>query len=280
MTTHPPIRRPIMRYPGGKWILARRIIPHFPEHRVYVEPYAGAASVLLQKPRAYAEIVNDLDGEIVNVFRVLQNREAAAELERMVRVTPFSRAEFLLAYERNDDTVERARRALIRSFMGHGSDSVHRRSGYRSKSFRSGLPPAGDWRNYPNHIARFCERIQGVNVENRPALDLIRHVDGAGVLFYVDPPYVLSTRQGGLYTYEMTDADHSELLASLLRVKGMVVISGYDHEIYRDTLQGWRAVRMDTYADGARKREEILWFSPNISPRREGLFSWNASERS
>src|SRR4051812_49100283 len=110
------ISRPVLRYFGGKWKLAPWIISQFPPHRIYVEPFGGGASVLLRKDRSYGEIYNDLDTEVVNVFRVLQRHPR--RLKRMLEVTPFARDEWELAYVRVKDPVERARRAIIRSFMG------------------------------------------------------------------------------------------------------------------------------------------------------------------
>src|SRR5580658_8708284 len=104
-----PITRPVLRYHGGKFRLAPRLLALFPEHRVYTEVYGGGASVLMLKPRCYSEIYNDLDGEVVNVFRVLQNRRKAKRLEALLRLTPFAREEFLLSYKRARADVERAR---------------------------------------------------------------------------------------------------------------------------------------------------------------------------
>ena len=90
--------RPVLRWHGGKWLLAPWIIGHFSEHRVYVEPFGGAGSVLMRKPRCYAEVWNDLDGEVVNLFRVLRSARAQ-ELVDVIRLTPFARDEFVAAYE-------------------------------------------------------------------------------------------------------------------------------------------------------------------------------------
>lgn len=129
--------RPIMRYHGGKWRLAKWLISHFPAHRIYVEPFGGAASVLLQKERCYAEVYNDLDGEIVNVFRVMQSPELRDRLIEMLRFTPYARAEFALAWEKTADQVEAARRVIIRAQMGFGS------AGRNSASNRASPPSAG-----------------------------------------------------------------------------------------------------------------------------------------
>ena len=104
--------RPVLRWHGGKWVLAPWIIEHFPPHRTYTEVFGGAASVLIRKPRAHAEVYNDLDGEVVNLFRVLQSDEQSARLTKLLYLTPFARAEFDMCYEPTEDTVERARRPV------------------------------------------------------------------------------------------------------------------------------------------------------------------------
>lgn len=223
-------RRPVLRYHGGKWRLAPWVISHFPPHRVYVEPYGGAASVLMRKPRAYAEIYNEFDDEVVNVFRVLQDPVTAERLERQVRLTPFARTEFLLAYHPTEDPVERARRTIIKSFMGFGSSAIHGRSrgmrtrasvwttpatGFRSSSNRSGTTPEHDWANWPDSIRCFVERLQGVVIESRDALDVMRTHDRGDVLHYVDPPYPRITRsRKSEYRFELTDEDHRALTVS------------------------------------------------------------------
>lgn len=205
------IARPVLRYHGGKFRLAPKLIDLFPPHRVYTEAYGGGASVLLQKPRCYSEIYNDLDGEVVNVFRVLQDRRKATRLEALLRVTPFARAEFELSYKHTRSEVERARRTIIRSFMGWGSDSISRlrasragfntrissvmTTGFRWNANRSGTTAASDWRAWPEHIASFVDRLQGVTIENRDAKEILRKMDRADALHYVDPPYPLHVRK-------------------------------------------------------------------------------------
>lgn len=262
--------RPAMRWHGGKWLLAPWIISHFPEHRTYVEPFGGAASVLLRKPRSYAEIYNDLDDEAVNLFQVLRS-DRAEELSEALYLTPFARSEFASAYERSDDPVERARRLVARSFMGFGGDAVkNRTTGFRNDSNRSGGPPAKDWANYPACLPALIDRLRGVVIESRPAEYIIGKFDGPETLFYVDPPYVHDTRdisgKGKLprhtYEFEMSDHDHIRLLEQLLSVDGMVVLSGYPSELYDETLSDWERVSRLALADGARERTEVLWINP------------------
>jgi DNA adenine methylase len=115
--------RPVMRWHGGKWRLAPWVISHFPPHRVYVEPFGGAASVLIRKTRCYAEVYNDLDDRLVRLFQILRDTAKAAELLRLIRLTPFARAEFDITREFTCDEIEDARRFIARSFMGFGSNA-------------------------------------------------------------------------------------------------------------------------------------------------------------
>lgn len=269
--------RPLLRWHGGKWNLAPWILEHLPPHRVYVEPFGGAASVLIRKRRSYAEVYNDLDGEVVNLFRVLRGGETAARLLEVVALTPFARAEFDLAYEPAEEPVERARRLIARSFMGFGSNGHERRTGFRSNSSRSGTTPARDWLNYPTALAAIVERLQGVVVENRDARTVMAAHDGPDTLHYVDPPYVFGTRDAGAdYAHELTDDQHADLLAFLQTLRGKVVLSGYPSQLYDEALPGWRRVEREALADGARPRVEVLWINPAADLRR-GLFD-GASE--
>lgn len=266
-------KRPILRWHGGKWILADWIISHLPRHRVYVEPFGGAASVLLRKPRSYAEVYNDLDGEVVNLFRVARDR--GDELRRALELTPFSRDEFAASYTATADPLEQARRTVARSFMGFGSNSHNRPTGFRANSNRSGTTPAQDWRNYPGAFAALVERLRGVVIENREAAEVMAAHDGDETVHYVDPPYVAATRdRGGDYRHEMTDADHDSLSATLHKLRGAVVLSGYRSALYDSLYAGWRRVERKAHADGALDRVECLWLSPRCPA--PGLFEVGA----
>ena len=262
-TTSKP-ERPLLRYHGGKWMLGAWIIGHFPEHRVYVEPFGGAGSVLIQKPRSYGEVYNDLDGEVVNLFRVV--RERGRELIPLLELTPFSRDDYRASFERNADPLEQARRTIIRSFMGFGSNSLCRdvKSGFRSNSNRSGTTPAHDWRNYPDALVAIIDRIRGVTIENKDACECMIQHDGKDTLHYCDPPYVHSTRSTAMhgnhgYAHEMDDADHERFSECVNSLKGMVIVSGYGCELYDRIFQGWKRTERTALADGARERTEVLW---------------------
>jgi DNA adenine methylase len=264
------VKRPVLRWHGGKFRMAPWIISQFPQHRIYVEPYGGAASVLLRKPRSYAEVYNDLDEDVVTLFRVLRDPAASQHLIEQLRLTPFSRTDFVNAYEIVSDPVERARRLIIRSFMGFGSDGHNAaagKTGFRSDSKRRGTVPAHDWRDYPDCLVNIIERLQGVVIENRPALKVMQQHDSATTLHYVDPPYLPETRGGNAggipncYAHEMTFEQHQELLNFLKTLRGSVVLSGYASSLYDHELKSWRRVTKQTFADRARPRVEVIWMN-------------------
>lgn len=218
----------------------------------------------MRKPRAYAEVWNDLDDSVVNLFRVLRS-DAADELVRRLRLTPFSRKEFdETSAPLPDDPIERARHLVLRSFMGFGSNAHGRATGFRANSNRSGTTPAHDWANYPESLASVIDRLTGVVIEHRDAKRVMAVHDGADTLHYVDPPYVWSTRGDDSpdYVHEMTDRQHIELLDFLKRLKGMVVLSGYPCDAYDSELRDWRRTQREALADGARPRTEVLWINP------------------
>lgn len=260
--------RPVLRWHGGKWILAPWIVSNFPKHRVYVEPFGGAASVLLRKPRAYAEVYNDMDDEVVNLFRVLRSSDAHL-LVNSLRFTPFSRSEFNDAYTLSECPIERARRLVIRSFQGFGSDGANMangRTGFRSNSNRSGTTPAHDWISLPPAIELVIERLSGVVIENKDAKAVMAAHDTPETLHYVDPPYLPETRAGknaGRYAHELSVQDHLDLLEFLKTLEGSVVLSGYPSALYDQALRDWHRIERKAFADGAKVRTEVLWLNRN-----------------
>jgi DNA adenine methylase len=258
--------RPLLRYHGGKWRIALRLIANFPKHRIYVEPFCGAASVLLRKPRAYAEVINDLNDDVVNLFRVLRSDKESLRLIAELQLTPFARQEFEQSYEPTEDCVENARRLIIRSFMGFGSFPANgSNTGFRSNNNRSGTTPSHDWMNYPKCLHLIIERLQGIVIEHRDAVICMKQHDSKHTLFYVDPPYVHETRTKAMqqaYTHEMLNDDHEQLAECLHNLQGMVVLSGYRCPLYDDLYRTWERIDFSAFADGARKRIESLWLNP------------------
>jgi DNA adenine methylase len=272
------IDRPALRYHGAKFRLAPWLLQYFPPHECYTEAFGGAAGVLLQKPRSYAEVYNDLDGDVVNFFRVLRDREMREQLVQSCVLTPYARDEFDLAWEPTLDSVERARRIAIRAQMGFGSCGATKgQTGFRIDTQREYATAQHLWTRYPSAIAAAGSRLAGVLIENRPAVEVLREHDGPHTLHFVDPPYLHSTRvlgehKAGYYRHEMTDDQHLELLGCLKSLAGMVIVTGYSSELYQQGLQGWIQHSTESRCSlgrGGGLRTEIAWLNPLCAERQQ-----------
>lgn len=271
------VKRPLLRYFGGKWQLRHWIIDNLPTHDFYAEPFAGAASVLLAKaPAAKGEILNDLNRDVINLFRVMQDQELSGELIRRLEWTPHSAAELELSQDAPDCPIEKARRMLIRSFMGIEVAGVKgSRSGLRmgnvdlrrldqdgKRTFRN---CAKDWSNWKDHIEMIRERLRDVMIYERDALEFIRLMDSPDCLMYIDPPYHPETRSGTRYAVDFDGSQHDLLVARILECDAKIVLSGYQSEAYSVLLdEGWKRVDRKSRANmSLRSRTESLWLSPN-----------------
>lgn len=262
------MKRPPLRYHGGKFRLAPWIISHFPDHEAYIEVFGGGAGVLLRKLRSRVEVYNDLDSQVFNFFRVLRDKGGAAELARLVDLTPFSRDEFDLSYEQTDDPIEAARRFAVRCYFGHGTCSIDPRdsNGFRSRDIFAGKSYAREWAGIPLALSATADRLQGVTIENLDFRKLIPRYDHEKCLIYLDPPYVMSTRQAGGkgYVHEMSDRDHEQLAWLAQKSRARVLISGYHSPLYGGLYAKWRRVEKRTTACGqlgACSRTEVLWMN-------------------
>lgn len=259
------VTRPPFTYFGGKTNMARRIVAHLPAHEHYVEPFAGSLAVLLQKPRARVETVNDINGEIVRFWRVLRDRPL--ELEFACALTPHSRGEHHDAYEETDNDVEAARRTWVKLTQGRSSQ-LRATTGWCVPSTGPALGMSRYLAAYVDRILPCAERIAGVSLENRPALEVIAtYGKKSDALIYADPPYLTSTRtrSPNAYAVDMGDVEsHIELLTALRDCSATVVLSGYPSSLYDETLADWRRVEFAAFtgqghADG--KRREVLWIN-------------------
>lgn len=228
---------PPLRYTGSKWQLAAWIISRFPAHECYVEPFAGGAAVFFCKQPSKIEVLNDIDGEVVNFFRVLQERPD--ELVRAVELTPYSRAEYELAYQPCDDPLERVRRFYVCARQSFGA-YAGRKTGWRTqRNWNRGTSITNEWKRLDG-LMQAAARLKDALIECDTAAAVIARYDSPHALFYVDPPYVLS--QGAKrkhYRHEMSDDDHRQLAGVLHQVKGMVLLSGYDSPLYRELYKDW-----------------------------------------
>lgn len=271
---------PPFAYYGGKTILARRIAALLPEHGHYVEPFAGSLAVLLAKIPSRMETVNDLDGDLMEFWRVLRDRPA--ELARVCALTPHSRGEWESCADLSaGDELERARRLWTRLVQSRMSRLT--RTGWRHyvDPGNTGTPFPGYLDGYVERMARAAQRLHHVTLECRPALELIeRYGAHPDVLLYIDPPYLGSTRVNDRsYRHELiADAEHRELAAALLRCSASVMLSGYPSPLYDDLYSDWHRA---TFASGTGQgpngwsnRTEVLWSNRPLG-KQPGL--WEAS---
>jgi DNA adenine methylase len=279
-----PYRPPAgpLKWHGGKHYLARRIVALMPPHLHYVEPYAGGLAVLLARdpddPRLWAgngsgnrgvsELANDLDGRLMNFWRVLRDPETFERFRRQVEAIPLARAAWQAAYDHayGGDPVADA----VAFFVCCRQSLAGRRKAFtgitRTRTRRGINGNASEWLGAVDGLALVHARLRPVVLEDRPALEVIRREDGPGTLFYLDPPYLHQTRAtvreyGAL---EMTEADQRELLELLLQVEGKVMLSGYSSQLYDGALSGWNRHTFDlpNHASGARAKSretEVLW---------------------
>lgn len=251
----------VLKYPGAKWGISGQIISLFCPHHSYVEAFLGSGAILMRKPRSNIETVNDLDGEVINLFDcVLHDAE---RLAREIYLTPYARQIYDSAYgETPKNRYERARNFFIRCNMGHGFRTTGEKVGWKNDvQGRERAYAAQAWLKLPEVILETAERFRGVQIENRPAAELIPRFNHKNVLIYCDPPYLLSTRHGKQYRCEMTEKDHSDLLEILRAHTGPVLISGYESDLYNDALQGWHKEYVVSYSQTASKKLEVLWMN-------------------
>lgn len=248
----------LLNYPGAKWGMAQEICALMPPHRSYLEPFFGSGAVLFNKSPSAIETVNDIDGDIVNFFTVL--RDQPEELARLIDLTPYARDVFDDAHHnRGSEPLDRAYRFAIRSKMGHGF-KTYQKTGFKIDRYARERSYCVDcWNSLPEGLRNAAGRLKEVQIENRPALDIIRRFNFENVLIYADPPYLLDTRGGKQYRYEMDEQDHLDLLAALLQHKGQVILSGYPHEMYDRELKGWSRIERKSYNQNADQRTEVLW---------------------
>lgn len=260
----------VLKYPGAKNRVAGWICEHIPPHEVYVEPYFGSGAVFFNKIPAKIETINDLDDNVVNYFKVV--RDSWNELSDLLNMTPYGREEYYRAFEvsQNDSDVERARKFAVRCWQGFGCSNLYK-NGFRSSQQKGSPHTTKEWREIPERLYMAMERLKNAQIEKLPAVDLIRRYNHESVFIYADPPYLHGTRKNYLYTHEMTDDDHVELLNALKEHPGRVMISGYDNGLYNEILDGWRKTEKKTQAEGGISRIETLWMNYDI-PEQQSLF--------
>jgi len=266
---------------GGKFSHLDWLLPKLPNCFHYCEPFAGSGAVLLNRPPSSVETYNDIDGEVVNFFRVL--REEKEALIEKIALTPFSREEFGLACELNPNIsdIERARRFYVRARQVRTglaqTASIGRWANCKNTS-RAGMSGVvSRWLGGIDQLEYIADRLLRVQIENRPAVDIIKLYDSKETLFYCDPPYIHSTRgDTKAYKFEMDNYDHESLAKILNNVNGLVALSNYDCDLMDELYppSKWNKIFAPEKAIHTTKglRQEVLWVNYDLNENTEDLF--------
>lgn len=271
--------RAVLRYPGSKWNIARQLVELIPPHHSYVEPYFGSGAILFTKTPSDIETVNDLDSDVTNLFRCIQ--QDSERLARLVMTTPFSREEYNQQFDSNFSgyatRYKRAAGFLIKCWQGHGFRTNGYKVGWKNDVVgREKAYALWNWYRLPEWIIEITERLRNVQIENRPALEVIQRFNYENVFQYIDPPYLLSVRAGKQYKHEMPDDEHEKMLKTILQNKAKIMISGYASEMYDEYLKKWNRMEFRSCAEHASKRTEVVWMNYEIARQ---LTIFDAQER-
>ena len=265
-------------YYGAKQRLRSRIVKLLPPHNAWVEAFCGSAALTLAKPAAPIEVINDLNGHIVNLFRQL--RTNSEELCKAVALTPYASEEFDDSHRttKRMSALERARRFLVRTMMSVNGTVDGTRTGFSiSPSYARGACEArvNRWYNLPSRLESIVQRLRRVRIEQRDARELLRmFADRPATLVYLDPPYFVKREHG--YAIDANDREfHAELLEICIKSKCMILLSGYDNELYRKMLiseDGWSKLHIDTHTRDTRGKDysktEVLWMNRSFGKAR------------
>lgn len=252
---------------GGKFSHLDFILPNLPDgERHFCDVYGGSAAVIINRQPAPVETYNDIDSEVVNFFRVLRDPATSEQLIKAIALTPFSREELVRALEFAADPLERARRFFVRARQtrtGLAQTSSEGRWAHCLLTSRAGMAGAvSRWLGSVEGLSEIVQRLQRIQIENAPALEVIERYDSAETLFYIDPPYVHEARgDTKAYGVEMSDDDHRDLAELLTGIEGRAAISGYRTAIYDDLFGLWRRIDADpkTCHSVRQIRQESLW---------------------
>lgn len=252
----------VLKYPGSKWNIARQIVELIPTHHSYIEPFFGSGAVLFNKNPSDIETVNDLDSNVTNLFKCIQND--SERLARIVMTTPFGREEYDSQFNNviHSNNFEKAAGFLIKCWQGHGFRTNGYKVGWKNDvQGRERAYALWNWYRLPEWIIEIAERLRKVQIENRPAVEVIKRFNYSNVFQYWDPPYLLKTRSGKQYKHEMSDAEHEELLKLALKSKSKIAISGYESDMYNDYLKDWHKVYFKSCAEHSGNRTEVVWMN-------------------
>jgi len=271
---------PPIYYPGGKYYQAKRIIAIMPKHKYYLEAFGGSGAVLFAKRPAGFEVYNDIDGSLVNLYRVLKDEQKFEKFCRLANLTLYSRGEYDYAVKNldNGDDVGRALNFFIAIRQGFGGKIGS--WGYTIKTRREKMSKmVSSWLSAVESLPEVHNRLRRVQIECGNWRKICNRYNewGREGLYYLDPPYMPNTRSGGLYRYEFTEEDHKELIDWLLaECKVNVILNGYESELYKELERaGWSVRRyevmisLEKKVNGNRQhKHEYIWYNyelPQVS---------------
>ncbi|HBE26474.1 MAG TPA: DNA methyltransferase [Ktedonobacter sp.] len=257
---------------GGKYSHLNWLLPLLPKTTHYCEPFAGSAAVLINREPSPVETYNDIDGEVVNFFRVLREQKEA--LIEVIGLTPFAREEFELAFSQPEQPLsdlERARRFFVLARQvrtGLAQKASAGRWAHCVLTSRAGMAGAvSRWLGSVEGLSEIVQRLLRVQIENSPAVDVIKRYDSTETLFYCDPPYIHDSRNDSkAYAYEMTDEAHRELAEVLHQIAGKVALSGYNCDLMSELYSDWRRIEAPVKMCHSTKqpRQEVLWVNYDL----------------
>ena len=264
---------------GGKYSHLKFLLPLLPEAKHYCEPFGGSAAVLINREPSPVETYNDLDGEVVNFFRVLRDHQE--ELIEKIGLTPFSKEELAIAASEPEEPIsdiERARRFFVcarqvRTGLAQTA-SAGRWAHCRLTSRAEMSGAVSRWLGSVSGLSEIAQRLLRVQIENAPAVEVIDRFDSDQTLFYCDPPYVHESRgDSNAYAFEMTDEEHRALADKLHNADGMVALSGYHCDLMEELYGDWQAVEYTKTAHSVKQdRTEVLWVNYPIEQKEDGSY--------
>lgn len=252
---------PVLLYPGGKYKIRDWICSYIPPHRSYLEPFCGGASIFFAKSPCELEILNDINGDICNFFRVL--RDQGEELAKKIFLTPYSREEYENAYipSSEDTELERARKFCIKCNLSFAGGNRYK-TGFR-------IGRADNWNQLPETIIEAAKRIKQAQIESMPAIELIKKYQNSETFIYLDPPYYFQNstdKYQYLYKHILKPEEHEEMLKILVESPAKILLSGYENSLYEKYLEknGWKKKKKIAVANKGGYREETLWMNYEI----------------
>jgi len=254
--------------PGSKWNIAKQLCDYIPEHKVYVELFFGSGAVFFNKKKSNLEVVNDMNSNIANLFKIVRDNPTA--LANLINMTPYSKDEYLSSYEQKGESdLEKARIFLVRTFMARAGMQYYSSSWRHTGVVRGSMSRqtvAQSWNNMPEIIIQTSSRLKEAEIENKEATKIAESYNHKDAFLFVDPPYLLETRKQRYYEYEMTEKEeHVKLLEILKKSKSKVMITHYSCDLYDDMLSDWNYVDIEANAEQGKKRVERVYMNYTIN---------------